>query len=175
MKREIFQQNIEWNYKQVFNQFVQAQKVNGRAKSGFYKAAIIFSASVVEALAYKLLERNLEKEMPLEDWSCAESTLLPNTFIVNGSRLSICKRIQQRFQLKKHTDFKKVNEICKKLNIFSQSFYEKVEKIRELRNKVHIQGLDRTDRSYTKRELELISFVMDELWGKLHLNVQEVI
>ncbi len=170
MKTEIFQKNLEWNANQVFAQINQAEQFKGRARSGFYKAGIIFASSVVEALAYKLLEKNLEEKILLDDWSCSESTLLPKTFVVNGSRLSICKRVQQEFQLKRHTDFKKVNEICLKLSIFSQPFYERVEKIRELRNKVHIQGLNRMDRSYTRKDMEFISYVMDEIWGKLHFN-----
>ncbi len=170
MDLKIFEQNIKWNISQIISQNSQAQMLRGRAKSGFYKAAIIFASSVVEALVFNLLEKKGDTEMPLEEWNCIESNLLPQTYVIDGSRLSICKRGRQKFQLRKHTDFKKVNEICLKLNIFSHEFFEKIEKIRELRNKVHIQGLNHVDRSYTKRELEVISSVIDDLLVKLYIH-----
>ncbi len=170
MNLGIFKQNVNWNIDQIAVQVAQAEKVKGRAKSGFYKAAIILAASVIEALAFKLLETNEKLEMPLEDWDCVESNPLPKKYIIDGAQLSICKRVQQKFKLKKHTDFKKVNEVAQKLNIFSKSFFNKIEKVRELRNKIHIQGLNRPDRSYTKKELEFISSVMVELLDKLDLK-----
>ena len=130
----------------------------------------MLAASVVEALAFKLLEVNRGVDMPLEDWRCIESNPLPKKYVVDGAQLSICKRIQHKFQLKKHTDFKKVNEVNRKLGIFSENFFKKIEKVRELRNKIHIQGLNRPDRSYTKKELKFISSVMDALLNKLGLN-----
>ena len=67
-------------------------------------------------------------------------------------------------------DFKKVNEICFKLGVFSKKFFKKIEKIRNLRNKIHIQGLSNLDRSYTKKELEFISSIMNDLLGKLNIK-----
>ncbi|MBI5412588.1 hypothetical protein HZA43_05480 [Candidatus Peregrinibacteria bacterium] len=171
MELGAFKQNLDWNIRQIAIQFSQAEKVNGRARSGFYKAAVISAASVVEALAFKLLETNEKLEMPLGDWLCKDSNFLPLKYITNdGARLSICKRTQERFKLTKNTDFKKVNEVCYKLKLFSQQFFKKIEKIRRLRNKIHIQGLNIADRSYTKRELEFISSVMAQLLDKLRLR-----
>ncbi len=81
--------------------------------------------------------------------------------------LSICEREQSKFKLGKQTDFKKVNEVCCKLGIFSSKFFKKIEKVRSLRNKIHIQGLSNLDRSYNKRQLDFISSVMDSLLAKL--------
>ena len=120
MLSEIFKQNVKWNIVQIAVQVAQAERVKGRAKSGFYKAATMLAASVVEALAFKLLEVNRGVDMPLEDWRCIESNPLPKKYVVDGAQLSICKRIQHKFQLKKHTDFKKVNEVNRKLGIFSK-------------------------------------------------------
>lgn len=167
MISKIFLQNINWNIDQIAIQFSQAEQVKGRARSGFYKAAIILTSSVIEALAFKLLEQT-DKIMPLDDWRCNESLLLPTQYTNNGSRLSLCKRTQNTFQLTKHTDFKKVNEVSLKLGLFSKKFFTKIEKIRKLRNKIHIQGLDNIDRSYTRKELEAISSVMSELLNKLN-------
>ncbi|NCO24987.1 hypothetical protein GW901_00470 [Candidatus Parcubacteria bacterium] len=162
-----FTENIRWNLEQIVVQFRHAEKVKGRARSGYYKAAIMLAASVVEALAFKILsESNLK--MPLGDWQCKNSSFLPEFCqSKNGYKLSVCERIQPVFKLERNTDFKKVNEICLELKIFSKRFFKKIEKVRILRNKIHIQGLGNIDRSYTKKELEFVSSVMNELLNKL--------
>lgn len=165
---DAFNKNVNWNLEQIAVQFGHAQAVKGRARSGYYKAAIVLTASIVEALTYKVLEKNKIVDMPLEDWECKNSHLLPSIFTSrSGVRLSICERNQQKFALTKFTDFKKVNEVCLKLNIFPKKLFFKIEKVRKLRNKIHIQGLDAIDRSYTKKELEFASSAVNELLGKL--------
>lgn len=170
MNIEIFEQNIKWNFAQVAVQSKHADQVNGRAKSGYYKAAIIIAASVVEALAYKILSdaENRGVELPLENWWCKNSYLLPENYKGSGDcRLSICERRQSKFKLDKFTDFKRVNEICLKLKLFDKNFFNEIEKVRNLRNKIHIQGLEDLDRSYTKKELEFVSPIIVKLLNKL--------
>ena len=165
---ETFKKNIQWNLELIAVQVGHAEHVKGRARSGYYKTAIVLGSSIVEALSYRVLEKNNTLEMPLEDWECRNSQFLSESFkSTNGSRLSICERAQKNFSLTKFTEFKKVNEVCFKLNLFSKGFFKKIEKIRTLRNKIHLQGLKFIDRSYTKSELEFISSVMNELLNKL--------
>lgn len=169
MLTEAFNKNVQWNLEQIAVQVGHAERVKTRARSGYYKSAIILAAAIVEALAYKILEQNNSKEMPLENWQCVRSNLLPQQYkSERGERLSVCERMQPKFKLNKQTDFKKVNEICLALKIFSKKLFNKIEKVRKLRNKIHIQGLDNLDRSYTKSELEFISSVMNELLGKIN-------
>ena len=73
MLSEDFYRNLIWNIKQITVQTAQAERVNGRARSGYYKVAIILVASVVEALAFKVLEKNKILEMPPKDWQCKNS------------------------------------------------------------------------------------------------------
>ena len=168
MNIDAFNKNVSWNLEQIAVQVGHAEKVKGRARSGYYKAAIILAASIVEALAYKILESNSSLPMPLEDWKCVNSIFLPNKFRSdNGERLSICERKRCKFELNKQTDFKKVNEVCFSLKIFSKKLFSKIENVRKLRNKIHIQGLSNLDRSYTKKELEIVSSVMNELLDKI--------
>lgn len=169
MHTETFNKNVQWNLEQVAVQVGHAERVKTRARSGYYKSAIILAAAIVEALAYKILEQNSFLEMPLEDWQCVRSSLLSQQYqSKRGERLSICERTKPKFRLNKQTDFKKVNEVCLVLKIFSKKLFNKIEKVRKLRNKIHIQGLNNLDRSYTKNELEFISSVMNELLGKIN-------
>lgn len=120
---DTFAENVKWNLEQVAVQVGHAEKVKGRARSGYYKAAIMLAASIVEALAFKILSKS-KLEMPLGDWQCKNSSFLP-IFCQskNKNRLSVCERIQPIFKLERKTDFKKVNEVCLKLGIFSQKSF----------------------------------------------------
>ena len=169
MHTENFNKNVRWNLEQIAVQVGHAERVKTRARSGYYKSAIILAAAIVEALAYKILEQNNFLEMPSEDWQCVRSSFLPQQYKSNkGERLSICERIKPKFKLNKQTDFKKVNEVCFALKIFPKKFFNKIERVRKLRNKIHIQGLNNLDRSYKKNELEFISSVMNELLGRIN-------
>lgn len=164
MSTETFKINVAWHIRQILVLNFHAENVNGRARSGYYKSAIMLAASVAEAISFKILEKNNNLKMPLEDWKCIYSSPLPARYkSERGNRLSICERSQPSFLLSKQTDFKKVNEVCKKLKLFDDKLFKKVEKIRVLRNKIHIQGLDNIDRSYTKKELVFVSSVVGEL------------
>ena len=67
MNIDAFNKNVSWNLEQIAVQVGHAEKVKGRARSGYYKAAIILAASIVEALAYKILESNFmsAREVPM--------------------------------------------------------------------------------------------------------------
>ena len=168
MNTETFNQNVQWNLEQIAVQVGHAEQVKTRARSGYYKSAVILAAAIVEALAYKVLEKNNTLKMPMEDWHCVRSNFLPQQYKSDkGERLSICERTRFEFKLNKQTDFKKVNQVCLILKIFSKKLFNKIERVRKLRNKIHIQGLDNLDRSYTKSELEFISSIMNELLSKI--------
>lgn len=166
MLTETFNKNVVWNLEQVAVQVGHAERVKTRARSGYYKSAIMLASAIVEALAYKVLEQNNSLEMPLENWQCVRSSLLREQYKSDkGERLSICERIQPKFKLTRQTDFKKVNEVCLDLKLFPKKLFNKIEKVRKLRNKIHIQGLSDIDRSYRKSELEFISSAMNDLLG----------
>ena len=65
MEVAVFDKNVEWNLVQIAVQVGHAEKVRTRARSGYYKSAIMLAAAIVEALAYKILEKNSLMDMPL--------------------------------------------------------------------------------------------------------------
>ena len=46
---------------------------------------------------------------------------------------------------------------------FQKRLFNKVETVRKMRNKIHIQGLKFIDRRYTEGEVKRISTIIDEL------------
>ena len=165
---DILKKNLKWNLTQISVQSAHAQNVRGRARSGYYKVAFMLAASIVEALEHYLLQKNCQLPMPLEDIECKEHSLLPYNYTLSTDfMLAICKRIQKKFELKSNTDFVKVNEVCKKLNLVNLSLYKRIDSIREKRNNIHLQGLNVLDRSYTNKQLESVSSVISALIDKV--------
>lgn len=171
---EILKANVALHFEQISVQLSHADKVNGRAKSGYYKVAILLAAAAAEALAHAVLRAKLDNGAtpPLGQWECFESHNLPLTHQPQRTNylLSICKRRQPIFRLTEKTDFARVNAVCKDLGVFSTSFYNKIERVRTLRNRIHLQSLTEVDRSYNKQKLDSIGFVINKLIDKLPSN-----
>lgn len=165
MHEQAFWKNLEWNLNQMIVQSEQAKNVNGRARSGYYKSAILLGCSVAEALAHRLLSKRMgalkTEDVPFDDWECFDSKPLPDNYPAEGIKLAICRRRRPRFVLSDQTIFKRVNEMCQKIGIFSVSEFEKIEWLRkEMRNKIHLQGLSDIERSWTKKDLDRVSSVI---------------
>ena len=143
--------------------------MRGRAKTGYYKVAILLEAAVVEALAHHILKIKIQggASIPNGPWECYECYTLPQIYQQGVDKLAICKRRILVFRLTNKTDFAKVNKICKDLNIFSNSFFKKIERIRTMRNRIHLQGLDQIDRSYTMKQVDSVGYVINKLIDKL--------
>jgi hypothetical protein len=58
--------------------------------------------------------------------------------------------------------------VCLKKGLFTKRLFNKVEAVRAIRNKIHIQGLEYVDRSYTQHDVERIAMIADELLNKLN-------
>ena len=168
---DILKANVIWHFELIGVQIKHADTVKGREKSGYYKVAILLASATAEALAHAVLRAKLAEGIlpPSGGWECYESYFLPDSHQNQNTpfRLSICKRHKVIFELTDKTDFIRVNEVSKELGIFSEAFFKKMEKVRKMRNKIHIQSLDSVDRSYNKEQLDSIGYVVNKLIDKL--------
>jgi hypothetical protein len=165
--------NVNWNVELIANQLKHAQLAKGRARSGYYKLAVIIGASIVEAFVHLLLLNNIKDGEVLrtgkkETYEC--SPLPKNFYRVPGEELVIAKRRDEIISIKGNTDFVILNRVCLEKGLFTKRFFRKVEAVRTIRNKVHIQGLGYVDRSYTRHDVEKIAMIANELLNKLNLN-----
>ena len=160
----ILRGNIDWHIQLIAIQVSHAEKVQGRARSGYYKLAVLLIASIVEAVVHALLVRKLGTDgvIETEDYETYECLSLPEGFSLKGE-VAICKKRKKIFQLKKNPDFAVLNNACVRERLLSLKLFNEVESIRKVRNKIHMQGLDHIDRSYTKSSVERFSEVMDNL------------
>ena len=161
--------NVNLVLNQIVIQVRHADNVRGRARSGYYKVAILLAATVVEALAHSILKLKLNDGAtpPLGGWECYESYNLPKSHQPTTHLLSVCKRRKSVFRLTNKTDFVRVNETCRDLGIFSSNFFQKIDRVRIMRNRIHLQSLNRVDSSYTKKQLDSVGYVINKLIDKI--------
>ncbi len=163
-------QNISWNLDLIAVQVRHAELAQTRGRSGYYKLAIITSASIIEALVHLLLRRHLGADgiVKTGDKECFECQALPATFNPPGSTLAICRQREVTISIDSNPDFGKMNKICFQYKIFTKSIFDNVENVRKIRNKIHLQGLDHIDRSYTKKDLGKVSKTMEHLLSEVY-------
>jgi hypothetical protein len=158
---EALRVNVNWNIELMSVQIRHAQTVNGSARSGYYKVAVIIGASVVEALVHFLLLKKIGADGVITTGKFAtyDCSSLPKNFCDTAS-LVVCKKKEETFLLSKNPDFSVINNACLKEGIFKNTLFNKVDYVRKLRNKIHLQGLNQVDRSYTKTTVEKVAGVL---------------
>ncbi|MCE9585062.1 hypothetical protein K8Q94_00350 [Candidatus Nomurabacteria bacterium] len=171
---DVLHANIEWHIELIAIQISHAKKVKGRARSGYYKMATILGATIVEGLVHAILQNKLGIDGVIFtgkkiSYDCCE---LPKRFS-EKEQLAICKRKDEKIELKKNPDFAVLNNTCLKERLFSKEVFNRVEDVRKTRNKIHIQGLDHIDRSYTNNNVEKIAKTVNrlvDLYNRSHNN-----
>jgi hypothetical protein len=157
--------------KDIGIQVGHAQDVGGPARTGYYKAALLLTASLVEAVLYDLIEYKYRATPSLLDGvrtfknSRAISTLhqLPNSIVVPGKELWICE--VDRTRIDRKTSFAELNKLALETGIIGQRLSRKIDRVRIKRNEIHLQIMSSTSRRYDLRTVEYTSAVLLELFN----------
>jgi hypothetical protein len=75
----------------------------------------------------------------------------------------IAKQRDEVIPIGRNPDLGRMNKACLIQGIYDEALSIKIDKVRKTRNKIHLQGVDHVDRSYTKRDLKSVSDVMQSL------------
>lgn len=167
----ILRENIERNIELIAVQQRHAQEVLPPEKSGYYKSAIILAASVTEALVFELVKKHSTKyNLPVSvnvDYKQRQQLSEKIKYKNTGNALVICeKRMQQKF-IDDNVTFIELNRYCKRHKLVTESEFNKLEYVRKIRNRIHIQSLEESDTGHTKKKLEKVSSAMNVIDAKL--------
>lgn len=153
---------------------VIAEKYPPLIRSTFYKTSIIHLASIIEALLHYCAVKIIGDVYEYSEWTYRNIKTLyeiekdnsPNIEIIAG------ERYKKVYKLSGYIDFKVLNKLCLEKSIIDEELYKEVEKIRDLRNKIHLFGLKSIDRKFRKRDVESTSeialSVLKTAESKLH-------
>ncbi len=157
ISNEILKTNIALTMQYII-ELNEISKKEINIKSFIYKTIIIYSASIIEAVLHYYLQNNIKKEILEKEWTYSDIRILHE--IKKNEQIIAGRRFKKKIKIKKNIDFKKINEISLKFNIIDKIFFDKFEKVRKLRNRIHLSGLNNIDYNYNKKTL---SFVFDSV------------
>ena len=136
-------------------------KLPGPIRYSIYKDIILHTATIVEGVTYYCVKKYLQKGLiKSEDvmpfgWKDDGYHVLHNV----PEEGKETRGIVRHKSYEKFTDsvqFKTVNDIARKAGIFDGGLYEKVENLREKRNKIHLAGLKKVDDYYREQDIKKV-------------------
>ena len=168
----MFWQNVKRRLTAVAILLRQAEikGISNTAKSSYYRAATILLCSVIEGMVYQLVKKHTNKAGNIIDKSYDHKQIhkIPNKVFGMGNEICICEKLIKNVHIDDSgVQFGKLNLYLKNNKIINQREYRILDKVRNERNKIHLQGLKFTDTGYTKDKVKGISKPTDFLTNKL--------
>jgi len=152
----------------VYENIILLEQGNHNLKwveSIFYKTCILYTSSIIEAhLNYCLIE--LWNTTYTWDWKYKDTNKLYR-YEENWKDIEViwCKRFKEIKKFTDYTDFAVLNKFSfRNANLYWEELYNKIDKVRWLRNKVHLIKLDDIDRMFTKRQMNEVFDTVSEIF-----------
>lgn len=163
----ILQANLDITFELIIELLTLSESESYKEKetlvSSLRKTIIIHTASIIEALLLWKLKQvvSTQKIEMSEDWIyCDVKLIYP---ISTSEEIVGCRRKKEKKDLTK-LDFFRITDYCCKLGIVgSNDMKERINKVRELRNKLHIGSLPTKESVYTKNDLEFCFNILAEV------------
>jgi|SRR6185295_16160339 len=121
----------------------------------FCKTIIIYTASIIEACLHFCLKHKITEDIfEKPEWKYVDTKLIykiPQT----GEEIVSARRIRVRNKINfRHIKFQQLNKICLDRGILNKNLFDMCEKIKDLRNKIHLANLSTPDRKYSKKHID---------------------
>lgn len=151
----VLRQNLDdaLNHVVTLLPFAESKTYNETAKSSFRKTIIIYTASIIEALLFHVVDLELNEEaLSTSSWEILNKKTLhrvsDNHEIIAGDYKIKVKKIK-----KDKLNFGNICDILRDNRILTEPLLGEVNIIRELRNSQHI-GPTKKVKSFSKKDLE---------------------
>jgi len=140
-----------------------SSKFPEKARNYFYKTCILYTASIIESQIHFCIKKMGHKEIEKEKiWDYKNPKVIYKDSC-NDTTIISCIRKRPKIPLNNSIDFKLLNEFSKKIWLYGNNMYWEINKIRELRNQIHLMKLKHTHRIYPKEQLDQIFATTREL------------
>ena len=156
-------ENILWNIEQIALFLAEAKEKPINQRSRYYKASFLFIASVIEALLFMIIKKyhsshKIEYRCEYEYKQLCQ--LSNKLFKSTSGQIGIYDKKELDFELNEKIGLQSMNQIGFKYKLFDKRVYNKIDKIRRKRNRIHLQSLSEKDHRYTKRNVEYAASVL---------------
>lgn len=121
------------------------------------KTIIIFTASIVESLIHykldKLIKTGRVKEENIMGKEAKYSDCKELFKISNSEKICGIRKVMKVKNLSDDANFIDLNESAKRSGLFTNDLFDKSERIRKARNRIHPYGLKEVDDKYSKKDI----------------------
>lgn len=151
-----------------------ADKFPEQSKNYFYKACILYTASLIESHINHCLIKFWFTEIHSKE-RIYSSTKTTKVVDINWESVEImtCKRERKKISLSWNIDFNLLIEFAKKEWIIDEEMRAKLHKIRKKRNDIHLMKLENIDRWCSKQYLEKVFSVARSFFKLIEYKIQQ--
>ncbi len=156
IKDDVLRENITQIFKET-NRFLELsyESFTPSFQSSLRRVVIIYSSAIIEALLHHIIKQS-KKPLGFSDFTW---NFLANPHIVHsyqdesGKNIQIicAKRYKKSVKVAKISTFKYLNQIALKSNLISESLFKDIERVRRLRNRIHIASLSDIEKIYSRK------------------------
>ena len=117
--------------------------------SSIHKDMILYTASIVEGCLHHCLQQHITSG------AISTNKVMPNNWITKNpkplyeisstERIIGATQVRSAEELKSNTQFIIINKAARKANILTQKLFDKANRLREMRNAIHLKGLRAVD------------------------------
>ena len=168
----VLQENIGWNMRQASLFYRDAEDVPTKDRSRYYKASSLFVASVIEAMVFVIVkdfcDTHPESMAKQSLYSYQPLYRLPSRLLKDGAgSIVLYEERKKDFTWKGIVDFQALNRMGLRCGLFNKGLYNTLEKVRERRNRVHLQSLQEKHHRFTRRDVDYMFSAFEKLDGLL--------
>lgn len=155
ISNEILRQNLDESFDHIVNliPLIDSGVYSDTATGAFRKTCIIYTASIIEALLFHIIDTQLSDEDLTEyTWKLTNKKVL---FKVNDSYEIVAGDYKKEGKVldKEKLNLGSNSKILRDKKILTKSLFDKIDEVRILRNGQHI-GPNKDIKQYTKKDLE---------------------
>ena len=155
IKDTTLRENIENVFVDVASLITMATQADQGVKNCLRKTIIIYTASITEALLFWKIQKEFGTEkIPLPDeWKQQILYTLPPQNGNEEYKITLTKQIREKKDADK-LDFNRMINLCKHKKILKDDLLKDLDKVRNLRNNLHIGGLKTITKTYPQKDVD---------------------
>ncbi len=159
VKNEILRENISISMQYVIFlvSLEEEYELPGATTYSVFKTIILYTASIIESLISYRLKQMIKNNVVTNDKIMGKEEKYPEIKelykISNTEKICGVKKVIMRKKLSDNTMFQELNRAAKKAGLFTYPLFEKAEKLKEIRNRIHLSGLTDIEDKYSKSDI----------------------
>lgn len=173
IKNDILKENIAINMQYVIFLYSleREYELPGTTTYSSFKTIILYTASIVESLLnYKLKELIEEERIESNKIMTTEDKYIYIADLhIISSKEKICgvKKVKKHKQLDNKTIFLDLNKAAKRCGLFNEQLFKKSERLREMRNKIHLAALTEIDNKYPQSDIDNVFEIAKDIIDRI--------